>query len=288
MNKEILMTRNRLGPFVLLLLALALVGIAGPARAADEFESQPTADARNDIIVDTPQAEASRAKADKSLFETLRDGGVLMVPLFGSSMLMMVFVFERAISLRRARVAPGPFVKRFMHQLREGKLDRESALALCGESQTPAAMIFQAAAKKWGRASVEVEQAVLDAGERAANGLRRYLRLFNAIATIAPLLGLLGTVFGMIRIFHDIAASSAMGRAEMLAGGISEAMLTTATGLSVAIPALCFYTFFQSRVDRLVVELDELGQEVVGLLSAEALQEDRARAARTNRRGAAA
>jgi biopolymer transport protein ExbB len=211
-----------------------------------------------------------------------------MIPLIGSSILLLVFVFERAISLRRGRVIPGPFVKRFMHQLREGKLDRDSALDLCQESQTAVSDVFAGAVKKWGRPSVEVEQAVLDAGERAANTLRHYLRLFNAIATVGPLLGLLGTVFGMIRIFHDVAASSAMGRAEMLAGGISEAMLTTATGLSVAIPALCFYTFFQSRVDKLVVELDGLGQQIVGLVSAEALQEDRTRATRAARRGTAA
>jgi biopolymer transport protein ExbB len=240
---------------------------------------------------DAPAAEGPQepsARAEKSLFETLRDGGPLMIPLIGSSILLLVFVFERAISLRRGRVIPGPFVKRFMHQLREGKLDRDSALELCQESQTAVSDVFAGAVKKWGRPSVEVEQAVLDAGERAANTLRHYLRLFNAIATVGPLLGLLGTVFGMIRIFHDVAASSAMGRAEMLAGGISEAMLTTATGLSVAIPALCFYTFFQSRVDKLVVELDGLGQQIVGLVSAEALQEDRTRATRAARRGTAA
>src|SRR4029079_11062000 len=97
---------------------------------------------------------------------------------------------------------------------------------------------------KWGRSSVEIEQAIIDSGERVAYGLRRYLRLFNAVASLGPLLGLLCTVFGMIRLFNDIATSDAMGRTELLAGGISEALLTTAAGLSVAIPALCLSLYF--------------------------------------------
>jgi biopolymer transport protein ExbB len=230
--------------------------------------------------------EPAATPVERNLFMTLKDGGLLMVPLFACSVLMMVFVFERAISLRRARVIPRPFVKKFMHQLREGKLDRDQALDLCQESQSAVSDVFAGAVRKWGRPAVEVEQAILDSGERAANGLRKYIRIFNVVSTLSPLLGLLGTVFGMIRIFSDIATADAMGRAGLLAGGISEAMITTAGGLSVAIPALVFYSVFVARVDKLVMEIDALGQELVNLISAEALQEDRR--SRTARRGAAA
>src|SRR6185369_11112791 len=120
---------------------------------------------------------------------------------------------------------------------------------------------------------VEVEQAILDEGERAAVALRKNVRLFNAVATITPLLGLLGTVFGMIRAFNDIAGSQAMGRPELLAAGISEALITTAAGLTVAIPALSLYLFFVSRVDQLIIEIDALGQEIVRLVSAEGLED---------------
>ena len=166
----------------------------------------------------------------KNLFEIIRQGGLLMGPLVICSFVMLVFVFERAIALRRGRVIPAPFVKRFLLQLREGKLDRDQALELCKESQSPVAEVFAGAVRKWGRSSVEIEQAMIDSGERVAHGLRRYMRLFNAVATISPLLGLLGTVFGMIHLFNDIATSDAMGRTELLAGGISEALLTTAVG----------------------------------------------------------
>jgi biopolymer transport protein ExbB len=184
----------------------------------------------------------------------------------------VAFVFERLISLRRGRVIPGPFVTRFIRQMRDGELDRDQAMALCLENDSPVAQVFAGAVRKWGRPSVEVEQAIIDAGERVTNGLRRYLRVFNGVATVSPLLGLLGTVVGMIRAFNAIATSEAMGRATLLANGISEALLTTAAGLTVAIPALIFYMFFVSRVDRLIIDIDALGQQLVQVISAEELE----------------
>ena len=199
----------------------------------------------------------------------------MIAPLLACSFLTLVFVLERAISLRRGRVIPRPFVKRFLHQIRDGKLDRDGALALCQESSAPIAEVFAAIVRKWGRPSVELEQTVIDAGDRASATLRRYVRLFNAMATISPLMGLLGTVFGMIRLFSAISTAGAMGRTELLAAGISEALLATAAGLLIAIPALCFYLIFMGRVERLLIEIDNLGQELVSLISAEALYEDR-------------
>jgi biopolymer transport protein ExbB len=208
----------------------------------------------------------------KNLLQIMQAGGILMIPILFCSFIMLVFVFERVVALRRGRVIPGPFVKRFLHQLGEGQLDREQALKLCEENRSPVAQIFAAAVRKWGKPAVEVEQAVLDAGERASNGLRKYVRIFNAVSTITPLMGLLGTVFGMIRAFNDISTADAMGRPEFLARGISEALITTAAGLSIAIPALVCYLFFLSRVDQLIIALDALGQEVVAAVSAEGLQ----------------
>ncbi len=210
----------------------------------------------------------------KNLLEVIRDGGPLMLPIGICSFALLVFVFERAISLRRGRVIPGPFVRRFLQQLKEKQLDRETAVELCEKNSSPVAEVFGAAVNKWGRPAVEVEQAIIDAGERVTNGLRRYLRLFNGISTISPLLGLLGTVLGMIRAFNAIATADAMGRPELLAAGISQALLTTAAGLSVAIPALIAYLFFVGRVDRLIIDIDALGQQIVGLISADALQRE--------------
>jgi biopolymer transport protein ExbB len=209
----------------------------------------------------------------RSLFDMLLAGGPLMIPILLASFAMLLIVFERMISLRRRRVVPGLFVERFLLQVREGALDRGEALERCEEDHSHVARVFAAAIRKWGKPAVEVEQAVLDEGERIANVLRRYLRVLNGVSTVAPLLGLLGTVWGMIQAFNVIATSPAMGRAEMLAGGISVALITTAAGLLVAIPAMTFYLYFVGRVDSLVMQIDHYGQELVNLISLEALEE---------------
>lgn len=205
----------------------------------------------------------------KNLLQVLRDGGPVMFPIGICSVILLVFVFERAISLRRGRVIPRPFVKRFLQQLRDGQLGPESALDLCDKNRSPVADVFAAAIRKWGRPAVEVEQAIIDAGERVTNELSKYLRVINGISNISPLLGLLGTVFGMIQTFNTIAVGDAMGRPEMLAGGIGQALLTTAGGLCVAIPALIAYLYFVGRVDRLIMDIDGLGQRIVDLIAAD-------------------
>src|SRR6185437_4342609 len=256
-------------------LLLAALPLAWPAVATAQGEAAGEAaeiDAARDSRGQAEPISSTDLIPQKNLLQIMKAGGILMIPILFCSFIMLVFVFERAVALRRGRVIPGPFVKRFLHQLGEGQLDREQALRLCEENRSPVARVFAAAVRKWGKPAVEVEQAVLDAGERASNGLRKYVRVFNAVSTITPLMGLLGTVFGMIRAFNDISTSDAMGRPEFLARGISEALITTAAGLSIAIPALVCYLFFLSRVDQLIVELDALGQEVVAAVSAEGPQ----------------
>ena len=132
---------------------------------------------------------------------------------------------------------------------------------------------------------VEIEQAAIDACERELNHLRRYRRVFNGVATIGPLLGLLGTVFGLIRAFNDVAGAGAMGRPDLLARGFGEALITTAMGLLVAIPAMVLHWVFTSRVDRLAMRLDETCQQVIDEISQESLSEPRPAAAARRRAG---
>ncbi|MDC0936955.1 MotA/TolQ/ExbB proton channel family protein [Pirellulales bacterium] len=205
-----------------------------------------------------------------SLWEMLLAGGPLLVPIVVCSFVLLLAVFERAISLRRSRIAPRLFMERLLLQISEGAVDRREALERCQANSSLIADVFAAAIRKWGKPAVEVEQAVLDEGERAANQMRRFLRVINGVATVCPLMGLLGTVWGMMEAFNAIAGSSAMGRPELLAGGISSALLSTAAGLFVAIPALILYLFFVGRVDTLTMEIDRRGQELVDLVSAEA------------------
>lgn len=255
----------------------------GKSHAAAKEPSRKAASALPATTASPPERKELIPSTD--LFRVMRDGGILMYPIGFCSLVTVAFVFERLVSLRRRRVIPKPFVTRFLQQIGQGQLDREESLALCLENASPVAQVFAEAVRKWGRPAVEVEQAILDAGERAANGLRRRLRVFSAVSTIAPLLGLLGTVFGMIQAFNAVAVSDALGRPELLAKGVSQALLTTAFGLAVAIPALLVYYLFVSRADRLITEIDALGQELVHLISAEEIQarSDEARASKSRR-----
>jgi biopolymer transport protein ExbB len=194
-----------------------------------------------------------------------------LVPFLLASVISVWFTIERVVVLRHSRVIPRNFVEPFLENLHKGKLDSATAVNQCRKNDSPVAAVFLHGVQKWGRPSVEVEQAVIDGGERQIGHLRRHLRVLNGVATVTPLLGLLGTVVGMIQAFNDIASAGAMGKADQLAVGIAMALLTTAFGLAIAIPSLIMYMYLSGRVEALVMEMDELSQKVVRQVSAEGL-----------------
>lgn len=267
----------------------ALLAVAVVLTAAGSVSAQtPRAWAGGDAAAREPLRVAAAPPAAESpadretviptgnLLATIRDGGVLMIPLLGCSFALAVFGIERAVSLRTSRVVPKIFVERLIERLQSRDITRGEALDVCDDNGSPSARVFASAIRRWGKPAVEIEQAAIDACERELNHLRRYRRVFNGVATIGPLLGLLGTVFGLIRSFNDVAASGAMGRPDLLARGFGEALITTAMGLLVAIPAMVLHWTFTSRVDRLAMRLDETCQLVIDEISQEALAEARA------------
>jgi biopolymer transport protein ExbB len=265
------------GSLFLMRMGLWALLFAGVAYASFGQEPQEGRLAADGVAVEERSESASSGDAKdliptRNLLQIFQAGGPVMYPIALCSLLLVAFTLERLVSLRRGRNIPGPFVTRFLEQLRDGHLDRESALKLCEENGSPIAQVFAGAVRKWGRPSVEVEQAVIDSGERTVNGFRKYLRLINAISNLTPLMGLLGTVTGMIGSFNTIATASAMGKPELLAAGIGEALITTAAGLFVAIPATIIYLYLVSRVDKLIADIDALGQKVVHIISLEAIQ----------------
>lgn len=217
------------------------------------------------------------AGSARTIWDMVSAGGPLVIPILLCSFVLVAVVFERMVSLRRRRVIPRVFVERFLLQVSEGAIDKTDALERCAQNSSLIARVFEAAVWKWGKPAVEIEQAVLDEGERVANEMRRYLRVINGVSTVCPLFGLLGTVLGMMQSFEVISKSAAMGRAELLAGGIGSALISTAAGLSVAIPALILYLWLVGRVDGLVIEIDRLGQTVVHMISAEGIEDRRNR-----------
>lgn len=219
---------------------------------------------RNTVIPSTPE-------------DIIQEMGYFLLPFVIASIISMWFIIERLVILRSGRVIPRHFVSRFLKLLKDGKLNARSALKLCEENPSPIASVFAHGVRKWGKPSVEVEQAIIDGGERQLSQLRKHLRVINGVATVAPLMGLLGTVIGMIQAFNEIANSSAMGKAEELAVGIAMALLTTAFGLGIAIPSLIMYMYLAGRVDGLVMEMDQNAQDLVHLISAEGLAANAAR-----------
>lgn len=227
--------------------------------------------------IPSPAATANSETAEKSSgipthpVEIIEQMSGWLVPFLIASVISVWFTIERVVVLRRSRVIPRSFVEPFLENLHKGKLDSATAVSQCRKNDSPIASVFLHGVEKWGRPCVEVEQAVIDGGERQIGHLRRHLRVLNGVATVTPLLGLLGTVVGMIQAFNDIASAGAMGKADQLAVGIAMALLTTAFGLAIAIPSLIMYMYLSGRVEALVMEMDELSQKVVRQVSAESL-----------------
>ena len=218
------------------------------------------------------EAAAGGSWQPPAIVKKVAQGGWLMIPLGVCSLIVLALSLERTIALRRGRVIPRPFVRRFTECVEDGQLSYEEATELCEAFDCPVAEVFQAAVRRWGRPMLEVEQAVMDAGDRVADSLKRFLRVFHAISNVAPLIGLLGTVLGMIQSFETMSDQESLGRPEMLASGISVALMTTAGGLAVAIPAYLAYMYFSSKSDSYLNEIDKLCQRVIDCISAEGLE----------------
>lgn len=226
----------------------------------------------------TAESSIREGKIPSDPYEVWMALNVFRYPLALTSIVVVWFTIERMVVLRHGRVIPRHFVKRFFEHMEEGNLDPKVALKLCEDNGSPIALVLANGLRKWGKTSVEIEQAIIDGGERQVSQLRRHIRTLNGAATVAPLLGLLGTVVGMIESFNRISQKAAMGKSEQLASGIGLSLLTTAAGLAIAIPALIMYMYFTARVDALVIEMDGKAQQLVDLISAEGLAEQ-ARAA---------
>jgi biopolymer transport protein ExbB len=209
-------------------------------------------------------AEPAAPAQVQSLWEFVVSGGPMMIPIGLCSLVALTVIIERVVSLRRRNIIPSSFLPGLTKRLTSGAADREEALEYCQEDGSPVANVFAAGIKKLGHSVELVEKHIQEAGQREVLKMRRYLRSLSVIASIAPLMGLLGTIFGMITAFQTVAVSSeALGKAELLATGIYEAMVTTAAGLMVAIPVLIAYHWLIAKIDGLVAEIDQVTVDFV-------------------------
>jgi biopolymer transport protein ExbB len=196
------------------------------------------------------------------MLEIVQAGGLMMWPIIASSVVMVAIVLERLWTLQEKRVLPPDVGTHVAEWIQHSQLDVQHLNQL--HRSSPLGQVL-AAGLAYRHASREVlKEVVEDTGRHVVHDLERYLGPLGTIAAISPLLGLLGTVSGMIRSFTAI-TTEGVGNPAVLAGGISEALLTTAAGLAVAIPALIAYRHLRGRVDGLVVKIEKESMRFIEL-----------------------
>ena len=207
-----------------------------------------------------------------SIWSFLEAGGVIMYPIGIAAVIGLAILLERIVALRHQRIVPEEFAIECKDLIDRGRF--EDAEILCRKSVSPAAHLAVTALEHRVRSRQEIKERMEEVGRQEAAELERYTSALGTVAQAAPLLGLLGTVLGMIRTFDDIRAQAfAYTESNLLmvdvAGGISEALITTMAGLSVGIPALVAYLWILTVVDERVLALESLSSQVLDQLDIE-------------------
>jgi len=197
------------------------------------------------------------------VFEIIKNGGVLLWPIIACSILAMGIICERFWTLRTQRILPSRLVPQVWNLYKEKKLDSARIRILRRSSPLGAVLAAGLINHRHGRDVMK--ESIEEAGRQVVHELGRFLNTLGTIASITPLLGLLGTVVGMIKVFSAI-MSGGVGDPTILAGGISEALVTTAAGLSVAIPSVMFHRYFQGRIVGLVLKMEEEALRLIEIL----------------------
>ena len=197
------------------------------------------------------------------MFEMVQAGGWLMFPILLCSIFALAIIAERFWTLQQKKVAPRQLVGQVWQWYKNDNLDESHIEALMKSS--PLGRILVAGLINRNHARDIMKESIEETGRQVVHELERYLTTLGTIASITPLLGLLGTVIGMIKVFTAITAQG-VGNPAVLANGISEALITTAAGLSVAIPSVFFYRFFRGKVNALVLKMEEEALKIVDVM----------------------
>ncbi len=196
------------------------------------------------------------------MLEIVQSGGWLMLPIIICSVISVAIILERLWTLRQRRVLPQDLTRQVWSWVRKNQLNHQHIKSL--QQGSPLGQILAAGLNSRNRGHDTMKEAIEDTGRHVVHEMERYLNPLGTIAAISPLLGLLGTVIGMVKVFAAI-TTHGVGDPTVLAGGISEALITTAAGLSVAIPSLIGYRYLRGRVDALVVQMEK---ESISLIEA--------------------
>lgn len=197
------------------------------------------------------------------MFDLLIKGGVFIYPIILCSIIALAVFIERLWLLRRKRVIPSEFIRQIEDMLRKQKIS--DAIFLCQGDSSSIARIFLAGLKSSGRGMWLVKEAIEERGGREAAILEKHVNILSTIANLTPLLGLLGTVSGMIKTFNVISVQG-VGNPAPLAGGIAEALITTASGLCIAIPTLVCYRILKDKAESLIFEMEESSIKIIEIM----------------------
>lgn len=198
-----------------------------------------------------------------TVFELIQAGGWLMLPLILSSIFAVAIIGERFWSLQAKRITPKNLVGQVWQWHKSDDLDEKHLEALAVSS--PLGQVLAAGLVNRHHPRAIMKESVEESGRQVIVSLEKYLTTLGTIAQITPLLGLLGTVIGMIKVFSAI-TTQGVGNPGVLAGGISEALITTATGLCIAIPSLYFYRHFRAQVNILVLKMEEESLKIIDVM----------------------
>ena len=200
------------------------------------------------------------------MFELVQAGGWLMIPILLCSVVAAGISVERFWTLRAEQVAPRNLLTQVWTWIRNNEM--ESSRLREVKSGSPLGQILAAGITSHRRGRDLMKESIEEVANHVVHELERYLNTLGTVAAITPLLGLLGTVIGMIKVFTAIQLEGT-GNTAVLAGGISEALITTAAGLTVAIPSLFFHRYFQRKVDELVIYMEQEALKLVEVLNAD-------------------
>ncbi|MDH4275499.1 MAG: MotA/TolQ/ExbB proton channel family protein [Gammaproteobacteria bacterium] len=200
------------------------------------------------------------------MLEYIKAGGWMMFPIIVASIIAVAIILERFWSLRRSRIVPKHLLAQIYHLHKRGRLDYQAITQL--KDASPLGRVLAAGLTNANHSREVMKEALEETGRHVVHELERYLSTLGSIAAVSPLLGLLGTVYGMISTFTVI-SSRGVGDPTAVAAGISEALICTATGLTVAIPALLFHRHFQRRIEELVVLMEQNALKLVEVMHGE-------------------
>jgi biopolymer transport protein ExbB len=203
----------------------------------------------------------------------IEKGGIMMYPILFCSIMIVGIGIERAYNLRRKNIIDTEFLKNVRNHWNWE--DVHLGLQMCNSYDNALSRILKTGLLRFGGKLDEIERAIEGAGQHEASLMNSNLRVLGAVANITPMMGLLGTVFGMIKAF-DVISQSGTGNPGLVASGISEALITTATGMVVGIPALAMYHYFRGKIDRYVFEMEEISFQLVEELSYESVRNQKA------------